>query len=94
VIVYNLDVNGTIGGPADTPLVVDADAPLTATIAFQRLLSIARWRPEVRKPNSRIEHIEFALSHLGKTAPSRWASAPSKEMLGRPVSESLDHQSL
>jgi hypothetical protein len=44
----------------DSPLIVDADAVLTRTIAFERFKMIAGWNPQVIKPISDFELSQFA----------------------------------
>jgi hypothetical protein len=93
MIVHNLNVSGTISRPAeaDTPLIVDANAPLTATVALQSLETIAGRRPQVRKPNSRVQHIKLSFGHLRKRPPLRRAKTSSKELICRSSGKSLNH---
>jgi hypothetical protein len=64
MIINDLDELGAAVTPdeADTPPVIDPDAMLTATVAFQRLEAITGRRPEIRKPGCGIQNVELAQS--------------------------------
>jgi hypothetical protein len=52
VIVHNLHVAGTFACPikTDSPLVVDSNAELAGTIAFEHLQAVPRRRPQIVQP--------------------------------------------
>lgn len=63
---------GSIPCETNAPLVIDANAVLTGTAAFQRLQSVARRQAEEGEFNRRIDQLEFdesAALHI------RWKSA-------------------
>jgi hypothetical protein len=49
VIIHDLDVIGVTGLPAKAypPLVIDANAVLTAPIALECFQPVTRWRPQI-----------------------------------------------
>ncbi len=70
VIVHNLHGAGSGFGPdkADPPLVIDADAPLSSPIAFQRLQPISRWRSQKVQRLCCIQHRQLS-SNFHRPAP-------------------------
>jgi len=74
MIVHNLDVPCVATAPpkADTPLVIDPDAHLSCTIAFENFKSISRRDPQVLPSYRGVDLPELAkhpiLNFLGKFA--------------------------
>ena len=93
MIVYDLNVFGSVRGPAeaDPPLPVYPDAELTFAVALKRFKLIARWRPQIVEPHRRINHIELAYCHRCEGPPACWANAFAKEPFGHSVGEASDH---
>jgi hypothetical protein len=94
MIVDYLNICGTLGCPAETnaPLLIDADAPQTAQIPFQRFQPVARRGTQIIEPGRGIEHIELARRHRLEGSPFRWTNAMPKEQLGRTIRETNDHK--
>ncbi len=66
VIIYDFDVFRESIGPmkADAPLIIDANAVLTGTTAFERLKVIAGWNPQILKTIGDFELPEFSSGDL------------------------------
>jgi len=67
MIINNLD---TFSGPihpakADSPLIINANAVLTGTIALERLKMIPGWNPQILKAIGDFELPEFSPGNLG-----------------------------
>jgi hypothetical protein len=68
VIVHYFHVNGiSVFNPkADTPLVIDTDAPLTFAVSLQSLQPVAGRRTEVFKPIGIVKHLQLAFGNGGE----------------------------
>jgi hypothetical protein len=64
MIINDLDELGAALTPdeADAPPVIDPDAVLTATVAFECLEAITGRRPKIGKPGCGIQNVELAQS--------------------------------
>ena len=65
VVIHNFNVVNTVGSPDKTnpPLVVDADAMFTFSVANQRFQTIPRWNPQSIQRRSRIQLLQFSLGN-------------------------------
>jgi len=65
VVTHYLDVFRTCRRPAeaDTPLIIDANAVLAGSIAFQRFQSVARWDPQIIQAPCDLQLSEFSSSN-------------------------------
>ena len=93
MIVRDFDIERiAIGEPeADAPLIIDPNAVLSSTIAFELLQPVAGWRPKIFTGLGRIDDHERpehgAVQVAGESAHRFAAEQP----LGIPVAEALDH---
>jgi hypothetical protein len=64
MIIDDLDKLGAAVTPdeADAPPVIDPDAVLTATVAFEYLKAITGRRPKIGKPGCGVQNVELAQS--------------------------------
>src|SRR5690348_5667118 len=76
---------------AHSPLPVDPNRMLTATIALECLQAVARRRAQVVQAGCRVDHIELAQCYSFNAAPLRRARSVTKQSLGRFVSKAPDH---
>jgi hypothetical protein len=92
MIIHNLDIERPIGRPseADAPLPIDPNAELPAPVALERLQLVSR-RAQIVKPNSRVNHIQFACRHGLEGSPSSWTDAFPKEPFGSSIGKALNH---
>ena len=76
VVVSDLYLSGTIIGPseANAVLVVDSDAVLTGSIAFELFETIARWDPQVLEILSLIQLVQFSSGNLPQLSRTDLAS--------------------
>ena len=93
MVVYDLDVVGVTARPAkaDLPWVVDSDAVLTASFAFQAFQAVHRWDPQVGQIMSIVQHSQ--LPSCNRLNIRRQALRPLSEPypLGVAISKGLDH---
>ena len=68
MVIDDLDVKNIpiFESKTESPLVVNANAPLTFTIATQCLKSVARRDAEVIESKSAIKHLQFAFGNPGQ----------------------------
>src|SRR5689334_24733432 len=92
VVIHDFDVFRTGRRPTktQTPLVVDADAVLTRTVALQRLEAIAWRNPQVVQSCRDFELHELATSDSGDTGKATYAIAVCKRFRVRTL-ERPDH---
>ena len=93
VVVNDLNVLRSRGGPAeaDAPLIVDADAVLTLAVALERLKSIAGRRTQELKCRRGLELRELSGSHLNDR-PEACRFAGFKKLASVAAPEALDHR--
>jgi hypothetical protein len=62
VIIDNPDIMSVAVAPleADTPLIVDADTPLSFTVAMQFFEAVGRRHPQIRERHRTVQHPELA----------------------------------
>lgn len=62
MIIYNFNITGILSVPGKTyaPLVVYTDAPLSFTITFELLKSVAGRNPQILKICGSVEQHQFA----------------------------------
>jgi hypothetical protein len=94
VIVDNLNVISIAGAPSETdaPLVVDPDAVLAGSIAFQRFEPIARRDAQEIQSRRSIDLQQFSMRnslHVGRKASAMLAQ---EEPFRLPVRKALDHR--
>lgn len=92
MIVDDLDAMGVTVMPneADTPTIVDPDAVLSSTIAFQPLQSIARRRFQILQADGSVQHIELPNRDLRDRSKGRHGN-PREEPFRSAILEALDH---
>jgi hypothetical protein len=93
VVINDLNAFRAFFGPdeADTPLIVDANAMLTLTIALQGFQAIARWRTKKFQCRRTVELLKFPLCDGQDVSES--GNPPSlEEGLGIGALESKDHE--
>jgi hypothetical protein len=76
---------------ADTLLIVDPDAVLTATIALQRFEPIARRSAKIAQLARGVEHVKLAARHACNCSKPRHGVA-AKKCFRAPISERPDHR--
>lgn len=93
VVVDYLDVVGVSILPteADAPLLVDTNAVLASSLAFQLLKAIARWDSEVVQPVRCVHHHKFSQHHAPQCRWKRSHGLSLKQPLSPFVSEALYH---
>ena len=66
MIIYDFDVFRESIRPmkTDSPLIIDANAVLTGTAAFERLKAIAGWNPQILKTTGDFDLPEFSSGDL------------------------------
>jgi hypothetical protein len=62
MVIHDLDIFRSARCPDKTNaiLVIDPDAVLSSTIAFERFESIARWNQEIIQSSSPVQHGKFS----------------------------------
>ena len=93
MVVYDLDIVRIAIRPseANPPLIVDPNAVLAGTIAFELLQPVPRWNAKVIEGFGSIDHSQLAehgALHIGRIAAD--ALAP-EESLRVPVAKAPDH---
>jgi hypothetical protein len=80
VIVNDLNVPGIalIETKAQAPLVIDAYAELTRTVALEEFEPIVRGHPQVFKSSGTVEHLQLALGHGPEMHPAHHTLAAKK----------------
>jgi hypothetical protein len=73
------------------PLVVDPDAPLTSTIAFERFQPISRWIAQVIERKRRIELAQFPQGVILNIARKLSTPLPLPNPLGLLTGKGTDH---
>jgi hypothetical protein len=94
VVVHDLNVVGIASHPseADTPPVVDPDAPLTGPIATESLETVSRWNSKVIQSDRRVELSQLAQRNSLHVCAKPANRSPIKELLGILVTEAPDHR--
>lgn len=93
VVIGNFDFVGVAADPteAQTPLVIDTDAVLTGTLAFERFKPVAGRDAEIFEGVGTGKHVEFvdrSLDQIGREA----GSLTVPEFFGRLVAEIFNHK--
>ena len=85
MIVHDFHIVGIAVAPnkADAPLVVNADAVLSFSIAFQRFQVIAWWRLQIAKFGGDIQLPQLSLGHPF-ASPKAFDSLPAVKVFGLP----------
>src|SRR5437667_11504367 len=93
MVIRDLYRLGAVARPAetDTPLPVDANGILPATVAFQRFQPITRRREQIIQAGRCVHHIELAPCDGLDTPPARRTGAVAKQSLGGLVGKAADH---
>lgn len=92
MVIDDLDQFGAAIAPdeADAPLIINSDAMLPASVAFECFEAITGRCPQVRKPSGSVEHIE--LSHGDRSDRVELGDGLALiQRLGAPVSERPYH---
>ena len=93
MVVYDLDVVGVPARPAeaDSPLVVDSDAVLTAASAFQAFQAVRRWDPQVGQITSIVQHSQLPSCYRLNIRRQALRPLPAPYLLGVAIPKGLDH---
>jgi len=78
----------------DTPLIIDPDAVLTATIALQRLQSIARRQPQIAQVSRRVKISELPPRDFDQIGRKAFRALTLEDGFRQCVPESSDHASM
>jgi len=75
----------------DSPLLVDADTPLTTAISRQPLQPVARWRTQIGNIRRRVKHLQLSFGlRLNRPEPAR--TFPRKQQLRVPAGKRANHE--
>jgi hypothetical protein len=82
VVVHDLHIFSVGARPAkaDAKLVVDADAPLTRTIALQLLEPVPRWRTQIVDATRQVELLQLAQGRALDVRESRHPMQPEQRL--------------
>jgi len=96
MVVHDLNVKGirTVPAEADAPLVVDADAVLARSAAFQRLQPVARGHRYVSQANGSMQLEELAPARPLYTGRKASSDLPVENLRGLRTGEALNHSGL
>jgi hypothetical protein len=93
VVVNDLDVEGVTRAPteAHSPLIVDANAVLSRSVATELLEAVARWYAEIIQALCCIQDEQLSSGDLLDILSEPPSSLPVEQALCVPVSEASDH---
>jgi hypothetical protein len=93
MVVRYLDVKGVPSFPpkTDTPLVVDANAVLSQSVALQSFETIAGRYPQILQFDSIFEESQSSPCHLEQITGESLYPLPLPDTLCEPIPEALDH---
>lgn len=96
VIVDDLDVEAVSGTPekANSPLIVDANAVLSRTFAFQCFEAVARRNVEVVKGFGGVQNDKLSKNDPLEVRGEPRGPVPAEEALRLPVTETPDHEAI
>jgi hypothetical protein len=77
---------------ADAPLIVDADAVLANSIAFESFQSVARGHSQIHEALSVVQHPQFPTGYPLHLAWQLPGPLPSPDLFRRTASEGSDHE--
>ena len=95
MVIGDFDAVGAAIPPdeADPPLIVDADAVLAGTIAFQGFQPIAGRGLQVQEVRRRVNHVQFTQGNLGDSGKPPGSAIPIKAF-GVFILEASDHEGM
>ena len=93
MVVGNLSIKGVpvFSAEADSPLVVDADAVLSGSVALQRFQPVSRWDPQILQLHGILQKSQFPPRNPVEITGETFGSLALPNTLGEPISEALDH---